>query len=208
MRNEHHDVVIVGGGPAGCVLAARLSEDTGRTVLLVEAGPDYGPDRAAWPAELRDPSGLRVDSHPWGYYYHAYPSGNQPMQLPRARILGGSTTINGCIWLRGSRLDYDDWAALGNAGWAFDDLRPSFRRAESDPLAAGSSLHGSTGPVPVSRLEPAAMTPVDRAFLATAEEIGFDPIADLNGADKQRPGVGPAPKNIADGARMNAAFTL
>jgi choline dehydrogenase len=129
------------------------------------------------------------------------------MQLPRARILGGSTTINGCIWLRGSRLDYDGWAARGNPGWGFDDLLPYFRRAEADPFAAGSALHGTDGPVPVWRHDPAAMTPVDRAFLAAAEEIGFDPAADLNEAADQRPSVGPTPKNIAGGARMNAAFT-
>ena len=206
MRHERYDAVIIGGGAAGCVLAARLSEDADRAVLLVEAGPDYGPAPATWPAELRDPSGLQVDSHPWGYY-HAYPSGGQPMHLPRARILGGSTTINGCIWLRGSRLDYDGWAALGNVGWGFDNLLPYFRRAESDPLAADSSLHGTDGPVPVWRLAPEAMTPVDRALLATAEELGYDSAADLNDAADQRPSVGPAPKNIADGVRMNAAFT-
>lgn len=206
MRHERYDVVIVGGGAAGCVLAARLSEDAGRTVLLIEAGPDYGSDRGAWPAELLDPGGLQVDSHPWGYY-HAYPSGGQPMQLPRARILGGSTTINGCIWLRGSRIDYDGWAARGNPGWGFEDLLPYFRRAESDPLAAVSPLHGADGPVPVWRLAAEAMTPVDRALLATAEELGFDPTPDLNDAADQRPSVGPSPKNIAGGARMNAALT-
>ena len=206
MRHERYDVTIIGGGAAGCVLAARLSEDAGRTVLLVEAGPDYGSDPAAWPAELRDPTGLQVESHPWGYY-HAHPSAGQPMHLPRARILGGSTTINGCIWLRGSRLDYDGWAARGNPGWGFDDLLPYFRRTESDPLAAESPLHGAAGPVPVWRLAPEAMTPVDRALLATAEELGYDPAADLNDAAEQRPCVGPTPKNIAGGARMNAAFT-
>lgn len=206
MRHERYDAVIVGGGAAGCVLAARLSEDAARSVLLVEAGPDYGPDPDAWPTELRDPSGLRVESHPWGYY-HAYPSGGQPMHLPRARILGGSTTINGCIWLRGSRLDYDGWAARGNPGWGFDDLLPYVRRAESDPLAAESPLHGAAGPVPVWRLAPEAMTPVDRALLVTAEELGYDPAADLNDTAGQHPCVGPAPKNIAGGTRMNAAFT-
>src|SRR5262249_43996086 len=95
------DVVVVGAGPAGCVLARRLPEDAGRTVALLEAGPDYGPDPSAWPADLRDPMGTWPDSHPWGYHDAGRPV-DRPLPLPRARVVGGSSTINACVWLRGS----------------------------------------------------------------------------------------------------------
>jgi choline dehydrogenase len=198
------DVVIVGAGPAGCVLARRLTEDPGRTVALLEAGPDYGPDPAAWPADLRDPGDIRPDSHPWGYLHAGRPA-DRPLPLPRARVVGGSSTVNACVWLRGSAADYDGWAALGNPGWSFADLLPFFRRAEADPL--GGPLHGVDGPVPISRVAAADLSPVDRAFVAAAEALGFPRLADLNGEAAQRPGVGPTPKNVAGGVRMNAAFT-
>ncbi len=198
------DVVIVGAGAAGCVLARRLTEDPIRTVALLEAGPDYGPDPAAWPAEMRDPSDIWPESHPWGYF-HAGRSADRPLPLPRARVVGGSSTINGGIWLRGSALDYDEWAALGNPGWSFAELLPYFRRAEADSM--GGPLHGGDGPVPITRVAAADLDPVDKAFVAAAESLGFPWIADLNGDPVQRPGVGPTPKNLADGARMHAALT-
>lgn len=198
------DIVIVGAGPAGCVLARRLTEDPARRVALVEAGPDYGPEPTAWPADLRDPSFIYPDSHPWGYLHAGRPA-NRPLALPRARVVGGSSTINACVWVRGSAADYDDWAALGNPGWSFDDLLPYFRRAEADPF--GGPLHGSDGPVPVFRVAEADLNPVDRALAAAAESLGFPYLADLNGDAAQRPGVGPTPKNIAAGVRMNGAFT-
>lgn len=198
------DVVVVGAGPAGCVLASRLTEDPGRRVALLEAGPDYGPDPAAWPADLRDPRQLWLESHPWGYH-HAGRAPDRPLPLPRARIVGGSSTVNGCFWLRGSAADYDEWDAAGNPGWSFADLLPYFRRSESDPL--GGPLHGTDGPVPVFRAADADLTPIDRAFDAAAEALGFPRVADFNGTPEQRPGVGPMPKNLAGGVRMNAAFT-
>jgi choline dehydrogenase len=198
------DVVIVGAGPAGCVLARRLTEDPGRTVALLEAGPDYGPDPSAWPADLRDPGDIRPDSHPWGYLHTDRPA-DRPLPLPRTRVVGGSSTVNACVWLRGSAADYDGWAALGNRGWSFADLLPYFRRAEADPL--GGPFHGSDGPVPISRVAEAELGPVDRAFVAAAEALGFPRLADLNGDAAQHPGVGPTPKNVAGGVRMNAAFT-
>jgi choline dehydrogenase len=198
------DVVIVGAGPAGCVLARRLTEDPGRTVALLEAGPDYGPDPAAWPADVRDPGEIRPDSHPWGYLHAGRPA-DRPLPLPRARVVGGSSAVNACVWLRGSAADYDGWAALGNPGWGFADLLPYFRRAEADPM--GGPLHGSDGPVPVSRVAEADLSPVDRAFVAAAAALGFPRLADLNGDAAQHPGVGPTPKNVAGGVRMNAAFT-
>ena len=198
------DVVVVGAGPAGCVVARRLTEDRGRTVALLEAGPDYGPEPAAWPAELRDPTEIFPNSHPWGYLHAGRPV-DRPLPLPRARVVGGSSTVNACVWLRGSAGDYDEWAALGNPGWGFADLLPFFRRAETDPF--GGPLHGVDGPVPVYCASDEDLSPLDRAYAAAAEELGFPWIADLNGAAAQQPCIGPTPKNIAGGMRMSAAFT-
>jgi choline dehydrogenase len=198
------DVVIVGAGPAGCVLASRLSEDANRSVALIEAGPDYGTDRAAWPSDLRDPWQIWRDSHTWGFTHANRPT-DRPSPLARAKVVGGSSTVNGCVWLRGSAADYDQWAELGNRGWAWADMLPYFRKIESDPL--GGDLHGIDGLVPVYRVDTTNLNPVDQAFVATAYELGFDYVADANGAPGQLPGVGPLPKNIAGGERINAAFT-
>jgi choline dehydrogenase len=198
------DVVIVGAGPAGCVLASRLTEDADRSVALIEAGPDYGADRAAWPADLRDPWQIWRDSHSWGFSNVDGRPGRLST-LERAKVVGGSSTVNACMWLRGSAADYDQWAALGNPGWAWSDLLPYFRRIESDPL--GGEMHETDGPVPVFRVDTSNLTPVDRAFLATADELGFEYIPDANGSPEQVPGVSPSPKNIADGERFSAAFT-
>jgi len=203
-RGATYDVIIVGAGAAGCVLANRLSEDRKRTVLLLEAGPDYGPDPAHWPAELLDPSSIWPDSHDWGYILAGREAGN-PFALPRSRIAGGTTTVNGCVWLRGSAADYDEWAALGNPGWSFQELLPFFQRAENDP--GGGVLAGKDGPVPVFRIADDDIAPAERAFLSAAESLGLPRVADLNGTPWQAPCVGSAPKNIADGIRMNGAFT-
>jgi choline dehydrogenase len=201
---DHFDVIVVGAGAAGCVAARRLTEDPARRVLLLEAGPDYGPRAESWPTDLLDPSDVPSESHPWGYT-DAGQSPTSPKPLPRARVVGGSTTINACTWLRGSAGDFDAWAEAGNPGWSFADLLPYFRRAESDPL--GGPLHGRAGPIPVLRAPEGELTPMDRAFIAAARDLGFPTLTDLNASADQRPGIGPRPQNVADGVRMNAALT-
>src|SRR5881227_334308 len=115
----HYDVIIVGAGSAGCVLAARLSEDPSRSVLLLEAGPDY-PDESLLPADVA--SGLvPTVSHDWGYASELGLLGRS-LPLPRAKVVGGCSATNGTLALRGARADYDDWAERGNDGWSFADV--------------------------------------------------------------------------------------
>lgn len=120
------DVIIVGGGSAGCVLANRLSADDGRKVLLVEAGPDQA-DITKLPADVLDASQPTFD-HDWGYT--ADEELDRGMQLPRAQIMGGCSATNACFAQRGAPEDYDGWVALGNPGWGFADVLDDFRRLE------------------------------------------------------------------------------
>lgn len=197
-KGSGFDVLIVGGGPAGAVIANRLTGDANCSVLLLEAGPDYGGDAADWPEDLLFSQQQPLTSHSWGL--HDAENGNF---LPRARVLGGSSAVNACYWIRGSAADYDEWEGRGNPGWGFDDLLPYFRKAESDPL--GGPLHGTDGPVQVWRAND--WSPGDLAFTEAADSLGLTKVEDINGDREQFPSVGRVPKNIVADNRFNAALS-
>jgi choline dehydrogenase-like flavoprotein len=143
--SEAFDAVVVGAGAAGCVVAARLAESGSRSVLLLEAGPDL---RAEAPDEIRDAWHITRDFD-WGYRSEPNPRGNV-QDLWRNKLVGGTSWVTRFA-PRGSPADYDEWAALGNAGWSFDDVLPYFRHLEADADFGDTPWHGDSGPMPVRR---------------------------------------------------------
>ena len=152
-----YDIVVVGGGAAGCVVAARLSEDGTRRVLLLEAGPDH---RALMPADVRD--GWRpTTGHDWGYVAEPDAAG-VARPLPRGKLLGGCSSTNATFALRGHPGDYDAWAQAGNDGWSFDEVLPFFTGLENDADFGEAAWHGDGGPLPIRRYRDDEFTDVAR----------------------------------------------
>ena len=204
MPDTTYDTIIVGAGPAGCVVAERLTESGNRNVVLVDAGPDFGSDPADWPSQLLDSAGPALESYSWGYAHRPDKNGRR-LELPRGRVFGGCSSINSCIWLHGSRSDYDHWADRGNPGWDFAHLAPYFASAQRDPMRPSSGTGDHL--IDVWRTPENQLSDIDRALLATADELGITRLADLNGSYDQAPSVGPTPKNLRDGVRLNGTLT-
>jgi choline dehydrogenase len=180
LRNVRFDVVVVGGGTAGCVLAARLSESPDRTVCLLEAGPDYGAlADGRWPDDVLDARSMSF-SHSWG-------TGGEDERSLGGRLLGGSSAANACMVVSGSAADYDEWGP----GWEYAAFRPYLERAKAE-LRTG----------PANTPHPA---PFHMRFLEAAHAVGIPLVADVD--DPGRPVcVGPFPANVVDGRRWNAAL--
>jgi choline dehydrogenase-like flavoprotein len=190
----------VGAGSSGAVLAARLAEDPARRVLLIEAGPDY-PSVEATPHDLRDSSWISVAHHDWGFKADAMKG--REIEFPRGKVTGGSSAVNAALALRGVPADYDEWASLGNAEWAWPGVLPYFRKLEDDQDESGP-LHGRGGPVPVRRWKPTELLPLQQAYLDAGQTLGFAAVKDHNHPDAT--GIGPWPMNQRDGVRVSTAI--
>jgi choline dehydrogenase len=193
-----YDFVVVGGGSAGSVLASRLSEDPSVRVLLLEAGPAEGPAAISIPEAWPTLMGGEAD---WGYATVPQPGlGGRVIPYPRGKVLGGSSSINGLVYLRGHRSAVDAWELAGAKGWGYEDLLPYYRRSEHTE-GLDPSYRGTGGPmlprVPTVTYPPAA------AFVEAVKERGFPVSADLNGAQPE--GVARYELTVADGVRQSAA---
>jgi choline dehydrogenase len=193
------DYVIVGAGSAGCVLANRLSADGKHSVLLLEAGPK---DTNLW---IHVPLGygklFKDKTVNWMYQTEPEPGlGGRTVFQPRGKVLGGSSSINGLLYVRGQHEDYDRWRQHGNAGWGFADVLPYFKKAENQQRGA-DDFHGADGPLPVSDL--GHPDPISAAFIKAAAETGIPENPDFNGASQE--GAGFFQTTTRNGRRASTA---
>ncbi|MFN8636139.1 MAG: mycofactocin system GMC family oxidoreductase MftG [Chloroflexota bacterium] len=201
-----YDVVIVGGGAAGSVLASRLAANARLSVLLLEAGPDYA-DPAHIPDEIKYGHTRYAEGqdseHNWALRGTITDEQGE-IHVAQGKVIGGGSSINGQAMQRGFAEDYDSWAALGNDEWSYEKVLPYFRRSERD-LDITDDCHGSDGPMPVRRRQTGPWPDLQKAFHTACTQAGFGTSPDTNG--RHPAGLGVPPSNNLDGLRMSAALT-
>jgi len=210
---EHFDVIVVGAGSSGGVIAARLTEDENCRVLLVEAGPDFPNEEAVPPLfTLSGEHSWKTAGIPefdWDLVNtdRSGTLGGRTLRLPRGRLMGGTSMVNATIAARGAPFDFDRWAAMGNPGWSWADLLPLFRKIETDRDFGDQPIHGNSGPLVIQRYRPESWAPVNRMMYEACVELGAREAPDLNALDAHAGVVGAMPHNRFKEVRLGTLVT-